>query len=82
MQNYCDIMPQATGWVYAIDGIQSASCYHTYELALEAARRHIARDGGHFTRIFRRQELNGTMVPIQSIIAGNSMPSDMQGRRS
>ncbi len=68
MQNYCDIMPQATGWVYAVDGVQSASCYHTYELALDAARKHLAREGGHHTRIFRRQELNGSMMPIPSTL--------------
>jgi hypothetical protein len=65
MQNYCDIMPHATGWVYVIDGIQSASCYHTYELALEAARTQLATRGGHHSRIFRYQGLNGIMLPIQ-----------------
>jgi hypothetical protein len=67
MQNYCDIMPHATGWVYVIDGVQCASFYHTYELALEAARSQLASQGGYHTRIFRYQGLNGSMMPIQPL---------------
>jgi hypothetical protein len=66
MQNYCDIMPQATGWVYVIDGVQSASSYHTYDLAVEAARRQITKGGGYETKIFRRQALDGNMKPIHT----------------
>ena len=66
MQNYCDIMPQATGWVYVIDGVQSASYYHSYERALDAARNHLATRGGQNPRIFRCQGLNGSMLPIQA----------------
>lgn len=65
MHNYCDIMPHATGWVYVIDGIQCASSYHSYELALDAARCQLASRGGYETRIFRSQGLNGAMRPIQ-----------------
>lgn len=69
MHNYCDIMPHATGWVYVIDGIQSASSYHSYELALDAARTRLATRGGYQTRIFRSQGLNGSMLPIQPPVA-------------
>ncbi|SFB18250.1 hypothetical protein SAMN03159496_02203 [Rhizobium sp. NFR07] len=69
MQNYCDIMPHVTGWVYVIDGVQSASSYHTYELALEAARTQLRSHGGYETKIFRRQGLNGNMTLIQSVSA-------------
>jgi hypothetical protein len=65
MHNYCDIMPHATGWVYVIDGVQSASFYHSYELALDAARTHLATRGGHDGRVFRCQALNGNMLPIE-----------------
>ncbi|MBB4346527.1 hypothetical protein [Aliirhizobium cellulosilyticum] len=64
MHNYCDIMPHATGWVYVIDGVQSASFYHSYELALDAARTHLATRGRRDGRIFRCQALNGNMLPI------------------
>ena len=64
MQNFCDIMPHATGWVYVVDGIQSDSSYHTYELALQAARNHIALGGGGPSHVFRRQALDGGMLPI------------------
>jgi hypothetical protein len=67
MQNYCDIMPHVTGWVYVIDGVQSASSYHTYELALDAARLELRSHGGYETKIFRRQGLNGNMTPIHTI---------------
>ncbi|WJH40980.1 DUF2188 domain-containing protein [Aliirhizobium terrae] len=67
MQNYCDIMPHVTGWVYVIDGVQSASSYHTYELALEAARAQLRNHGGYETKIFRRQGLNGNMTPIHAV---------------
>lgn len=65
MHNYCDIMPHATGWVYVIDGVQSASFYHSYELALDAARTCLAVRGGRDSRIFRCQSLNGNMLPIE-----------------
>jgi hypothetical protein len=69
MQNYCDIMPHVTGWVYVIDGVESASSYHTYELALDAARAHLKGRGGYETKIFRLQSLNGNMTPIHSVSA-------------
>lgn len=65
MHNYCDIMPHATGWVFVIDGVQSASFYHSYELALDAARTHLATRGGRDSRVFRCQALNGNMLPIE-----------------
>ncbi|MDR6817269.1 esterase/lipase superfamily enzyme [Neorhizobium sp. 2083] len=64
MGKYCDIVPHATGWVYVIDGLQSASYYHTYELAMEAAKAHVARERSGRVEIFRRQALNGEMLPV------------------
>ncbi len=67
MQKYCDIMPDATGWVYVIDGVQSASYHHTYELALEAARTQFRRTGTLEPGMFRLQGVNGEMHPIEDI---------------
>ncbi|RWX79268.1 hypothetical protein EPK99_11985 [Neorhizobium lilium] len=64
MQKYCDIMPDATGWVYVIDGVRSASYHHTYELALEAAKSQFVRKGRFAERLFRLQAPNGEMLPI------------------
>jgi hypothetical protein len=64
MQKYCDIIPDATGWVYVIDGIQSASFYHTDELAMEAARVQLGRYGKDSSGMFRRLAVNGEMQPI------------------
>ncbi|MDQ0136457.1 hypothetical protein J2T08_004393 [Neorhizobium galegae] len=74
MGKYCDIVPHATGWVYVIDGVQSASYYHTYELAMEAAKAHVARDRSGRVETFRRQALNGEMLPIPPMPA-NADPS-------
>lgn len=74
MEKYCDIIPHATGWVFIIDGIQSASCYHTYDLALEAARQHMRR-AGVGRQMFRRQALDGRMLPVSvmaDVMAGKS----------
>jgi hypothetical protein len=73
MGKYCDIVPHATGWVYVIDGVQSASYYHTYELAMEAAKAHVARDRTGQVEIFRRQAPNGEMLPIP-VMRGNAEP--------
>ncbi len=70
MEKYCDIVPHATGWVYVIDGIQSVSYYHTYDLAMDAAKAKLARDGLIEGKIFRRQALNGDMLPITVIATG------------
>ena len=67
MEKYCDIVPHATGWVYVIDGVQSASYYHTYELAVDAARANVARKGNAGEKIFRIQALNGEMMPISGL---------------
>jgi hypothetical protein len=75
MENYCDIMPDATGWVYVIDGVQSPCAYYSYELALEAAQAQLARKGRG--RLFRYQALNGEMLPVQAMSLGKpgaSMP--------
>jgi hypothetical protein len=70
MENYCDIVPHATGWVYVIDGVQSACYYHTYDLAMDAAKAKLAREGLVEGKVFRRQALNGDMLPITAIVAG------------
>lgn len=64
MQKYCDIMPDATGWVYVIDGVQSASYHHTFELAVEAAKSNIHHVGRSENRIFRLQDCSGRLRPI------------------
>lgn len=69
MEKYCDIVPHATGWVYVIDGVQSACYYHTYDLAMDAAKVKLARDGLFESKIFRRQALNGDMVPIRPFVS-------------
>jgi hypothetical protein len=70
MEKYCDIIPHATGWVYVIDGVQSASYYHTYDLAVDAARAQLARAGTAREKVFRRQALNGEMLPVQILARG------------
>ncbi len=67
MEHYCDIIPHATGWVYVVDGVQSPSYYHTYDLAMDAAKAHIARNAGTKDKIFRRQALNGDMLPVSAL---------------
>jgi len=70
MEKYCDIIPHATGWVYLIDGVQSACYYHTYDLAMDAAKAHLARSGSTRDKVFRRQALNGEMLPVQILAHG------------
>lgn len=64
MQKYCDIVPDATGWIYLIDGVRSPSYYHTYDLAVQAAWAELARRGRPVEEIFRRQSANGAMHQI------------------
>jgi hypothetical protein len=64
MQKYCDIMPDATGWVYVIDGVQSASYHHTFELAVEAAKSNFQHVGRKEERVFRLQDCSGRLRPI------------------
>lgn len=64
MKNFCDIVPQWNGWAYVIDGVQSASCYHTYDLAMDAAKAELAKSGMANRKVFRRQEINGQMKPL------------------
>ncbi|WP_117192221.1 hypothetical protein [Rhizobium terrae] len=70
MEKYCDIVPHATGWVYVIDGVQSASYYHTYDLAMNAAHAHLARIGASGDKVFRRQAPNGEMLPVSMLAKG------------
>ena len=72
MEHYCDIIPHATGWVFVVDGVQSASYYHTYDLAMDAAKAHIARTAGTKDKIFRRQALNGEMLPVVTLSRGGA----------
>ncbi|MBT9369111.1 hypothetical protein [Rhizobium sp. CSW-27] len=59
MEKYFDIVPHSTGWIYVLDGQPSAS-FPSYELALQAARAHAARDIQTLRRtVFRRQEVSG-----------------------
>jgi len=70
MEKYCDIVPHATGWMYVIDGVQSPCYYHTYDLAMDAAKAKLAREGLFEGKVFRRQALNGDMLPITVAVAG------------
>jgi hypothetical protein len=67
MQNYCDIVPDATGWVYVIDGVQSSSYFHTSELAVEAAKVQLVRRGRFHTDVFRCLGVDGKMAPIEML---------------
>ncbi|MFN7103479.1 MAG: hypothetical protein ACK4N1_12760 [Pseudorhizobium sp.] len=62
MDNYCDIVPHPAGWTYILNGIESDCSFHTYELAVEAAKVQVARDARK--RVFRLQGLNGEMLPF------------------
>ena len=63
-QEFCDIVPQANGWVFVSDGVQSAA-YPSYRLAVEAAKNHTDRQTGkRRTFIFRQQDLKGGMLEI------------------
>jgi hypothetical protein len=63
MDKYCDIAPHANGWIFILNGVESECSFHTYELAVEAARAHVANEARE--RVFRRQGLNGAMFPLQ-----------------
>lgn len=67
MQNYCDIVPDATGWVYVIDGAHSTSYFHTVELAVEAAKVQLLRRGRFHAGVFRRLGVDGKMAPIEML---------------
>jgi hypothetical protein len=61
VEKFCDIIPHSTGWIYIIDGIQSAP-YPTYDLAVRAANAHADRELKR--TVFRQQKLNGEMSRI------------------
>ncbi len=64
MENYFDIVPHARGWIYVMGGMPSAS-FPSYALALRAAHAHAERDKHRLRKpVFRRQELNGVMAPL------------------
>lgn len=63
MDKYCDIAPHANGWIFILNGMESECSFHTYELAMEAAKAHVANETRE--RVFRRQGLNGVMFPLQ-----------------
>lgn len=75
MQKYCDIVPDATGWIYVIDGLRSPSFYHTYDLALQAARTELARRGRPVHDVFRRQAMDGEMHPVMTRQPGLGTPA-------
>jgi hypothetical protein len=53
-----------------IDGVQSTCYYNSYDLAMDAAKTKVARDGLSEDKIFRHQALNGQMMPISTIASG------------
>lgn len=66
MENYFDILPHATGWIYVMGGKPSAS-YPCYDLALKAARAHAERERHKLRKpVFRRLELDGKLAPVDS----------------
>lgn len=77
MEKYCDIIPDATGWTYVIDGVRAESCYHTYDLAVHAARSGLMLQGEGRKNILRRQALNGDMQPVDSAF----LPADSGRQR-
>ncbi len=60
---YCDVVPHANGWVFLSDGGQSPT-YPSYQLAVEAAHRHVQTAGKRPVMILREQGLNGRMQRI------------------
>ncbi|MCJ8520148.1 hypothetical protein ABID21_003148 [Pseudorhizobium tarimense] len=64
MTKYCDIVPHSAGWTYVLNGVEADCSFHTYELALEAAKAQIARDAR--SRVFRLQNLKGEMLPVNA----------------
>jgi len=61
VEKFCDIIPHATGWIFIIDGVQSAP-YPSYDLAVRAANAHA--DRALKRTVFRQQKLNGEMARI------------------
>jgi hypothetical protein len=78
MQKYCDIVPDATGWIYVIDGVQSKSYYHTCELAMRAAEVQLGKTDRFRRGVFRQQAANGEMLPMKPDKGGIS-PNIMNG---
>ncbi|MBA4785020.1 MULTISPECIES: hypothetical protein [Pseudorhizobium] len=66
MDKYCDIVPHPAGWTYILNGIESDCSFHTYELAVEAAKIQVMHDARK--RVFRLQGLNGEMLPFATAI--------------
>ncbi len=62
MDKYCDIVPHPAGWTYVLNGVEAECSFHTYELAVEAAKARLARDMRK--RVFRFQSMNGEMLPV------------------
>jgi hypothetical protein len=62
MKTFCDIVPRWNGWTYVLDGVEAESSFHTYELALEAAKSQLARESR--LSAFRRLGLNGDLLPV------------------
>lgn len=65
MEKYCDIVPHADGWTYILNGVESECAFHTYELAVAAAKSRLAMETRQ--RVFRRRELNGDMLPVRPV---------------
>jgi hypothetical protein len=63
MDKFCDIIPHPAGWTYVLNGVEAECSFHTYELALEAAKVEVARETR--SRVFRFQSLNGEMLPMK-----------------
>jgi len=62
MNKYCDIIPHCDGWTYVLNGVEAGCTFHTYELALEAAKLQLLEEQRE--RVFRQKGVNGEMLPI------------------
>ncbi|CAN7468327.1 hypothetical protein LJR030_004805 [Rhizobium sp. LjRoot30] len=69
-QHFCDVLPQDNGWMFVMDGYQSA-IYPNYELAVRAANEHAARVKQHERIVLRCQTVKGDMMRI-AVTGANS----------
>lgn len=69
MENYFDIIPHATGWIYVLGGRPSAS-FPSYALALKGARAHAEKERHRLRKpVFRKLELNGKFAAVETTSA-------------
>ncbi|OJT99402.1 MAG: hypothetical protein BGN83_19460 [Rhizobium sp. 63-7] len=62
-QHFCDVLPHDNGWMFVMDGFQSA-IYPNYDLAVKAANEHAERVRQHERIVLRCQTVKGDMMRI------------------